>query len=412
MVSGGYIGPDQLVFGGRSGTPGNYNYSARFSELFRDHTQKQVPDYPFSWQAPTQSSQKPDARAFHAAVLVADTAMVVFDGVRQGEVVDSTVWFGRFQNAIWRWTPITLTSTDNPGPRYAQEAVYDASLKRIFVFGGSSSYGAAPTDSVVWSLDTSTMESGTARWARCAADAPRPSARVQHSLTPGGYVRKNGTEGFRSRAFLYGGRTTWNSGARLDDLWTVWFTDSTHVQWKTQAPVTNWPGKRARHGAAFYGPAQQVVLMGGDLDGLSVPDSAVWVGSAYACGSCDHDTVTVRFTPGKPMVRGRAGLRASMFLEDDFVRVPEIFNPAVAPGSQSQWSTLSNAILFQDWYPFSWSLPSSVAPSARSVFVAGPDSVSWLLDLNAGTPTWTPWPAGGSSTFGRNGGSAVMYRPG
>ncbi|MBI5711377.1 MAG: DUF1929 domain-containing protein [Candidatus Eisenbacteria bacterium] len=415
MVDGYGTGAYELVYGGRRATGGGqYAYSDLLWFLYKNPNEG-APDYQYGWRKwMNQSADRPDPCAFHAAVKLDNGDLVVIGGLKefQGVVtVSSEVWYGKLDPSdnVWKWNHVYSTTADSLGPRYAHEAVYDSALKRIFVFGGASTQGSDPADADVWSLSTDPPLSGkTTRWIRCAAvNGERPNPRVQHSLAMDARRRKNATEGERLRALLYGGRRSWSAAPFSDTLWVAWFKDSATVEWQRQTTPAAGPGKRARHAGVMHPYSDRFFIAGGDLSGLALPDSAVWVGSTY-CTTCDNAPVSWSQAPS--MVRGRAGHRAGAVVSDVIARVPEVFDPG--SGTTGSWTTHAQSPRLQDWYPFMFQLPAAVAGGSRKVFFAGPEDSSFVLDLGASPAAWSPFPANANATFGKRGGSGVMYRIG
>jgi len=413
---------DAFIFGGRD-TTSSTPYSSQLSALFEDQTNTTL-DYSYHWSTFTNvgSEGSPAARAFHAALTIdvfGTPAMVILGGL-DGSGPRSDVWCGSFTGTGggWKWQPIT--TGNSPGPRYAQEAVYVPTLRRIYMFGGTDATNRDPHDADIWSMSTdSLLTHETATWARCTpVGTTKPAPRVQHTFVGDGSVLKNSTEGTLFRAFLYGGRTQWNIAPDQDTLWTVWFKGGPgdSVEWVPQAPHGSdpWPGFRARQGGLNDSKlGYQLVLAGGDVPGTSRPDSTLWIGAVpAACTGCPSDTLKMLWVLGHPMPRGTTGLRLSVPSEIFTNSVPEVYDPTHTAGTQTQWTPLATAFHRTEWYPFAFSLPASTAPSAKSIFVAGPDVNSWLLDLTAGAPAWVGYPRGDSTTLSNIGGSAAMYRPG
>ena len=420
----GINGWDAFIFGGRDTSTSLF--SQHFSPLFRDPVVTTL-DYSYHWSGFNFTGSPPSRRAFHAAVDVPlngdTTAMIIIGGLDQsGPLAD--VKSGSFTSpapnlGVWAWNAV-LASGSSPGPRYAHEAVYVPTTKRIYVFGGTDGTNADPHDSDVWSMSTDALlDHQTTSWVHCTLiGTARPAPRVQHTFVGDQVVLKNAAEGKLFRAFLYGGRTKWLGTPNLDTLWTLWFKGGPGdaVEWVSQPPPASgpWPGFRARHGGLNDSQlGYQLVLAGGDVPGSSTPDNQFWIGAVpLACDTCRNDTQLMQWVQGQPMPRGRTGLRLIAPKTYFTNSVPEIYDPTHGAGSQTQWTQLTSAFHRTEWYPFAFSLPRLAAPSAKSIFVAGPDTASWLLDLAASSPTWVAYPPGASSTLGNIGGSAVMYRPG
>lgn len=410
MVEGSGTGAYEVIYGGRRYASGQYQYSDTLWFMYKGDN-PDGDDNEYSWQVRSQSTSpdKPVRRAFHTAVKLESGAMLLLGGIEKSDVgvesVSSQVWYGKLNGAgVWSWNRVMAATSDSLGPRYGARAVYDPTLKRIFVFGGASTLGGNPTDAEVWSMSAdSLLPRKFTRWIRTTvASSPRPGARVQHSLSMDTPRPKNGTEGTKYRAFLFGGRATWNGAPHSDTLWVAWFKDSAHVEW--QRPVTQGagPSKRAAHAATGF-RTNLLLVAGGET--LSSPADSALMTAETSCTVCDNDTVN--WTQAAYMYSGRVGHEVSWYAASYFARAPEVFDPGT--GATGSLTAYNSSKRLQDWYPQMFLLPSSFGTSR--LFTTGPELDSHLLDLSAGTPTWAAYPAGGASATGFIGGSAVQYRP-
>lgn len=143
------------------------------------------------------------------------------------------------QNELPRWddvTPAQLTARSRHG------AVYDASRKRVVVFGGAPPpplVGAATLLGDTWESD------GRAWIQRHPTIAP--SARMDHAMV---YDARRGL------VYLFGGLTA--SGQRLNDLW-VW----NGINWAQVAVVGPRPSIRSEAAMAYDAASERIVVFGG-----------------------------------------------------------------------------------------------------------------------------------------------------
>ena len=373
-------------------------------------------DYDYDWvpQFDFQTSAPLYPRAFHSAIPLGDSTLIVWGGLRtNGPLINPTkeLWRLRLRrdaehptSPIWFWDLLNDAST-SPGPRLRHKAIYDRGSHRMIVFGGASDTSSTLSDAEVWALDLPDSSTRTATWHQLVNldGSTHPSALQDHD-----FVFDNWDTTFtfgstsyvhKKSALLFGGRNA--SGTPNHDLWRLVFVDDTHVRWRrfTVLNADSVPSARYAHALTLNASTLQVYLFGGlDASAAAVPNT-VWLATT------SHDTVTWHSRPGRPSGGSPAWQSASVRegLPPVFDRVPEIYDPL-----DNAWShaTTGNRFLLQEWYPQMF-----VAPDGR-VLCSGPGEVAYTFNPNDGQ--WTKYPnlstSGSSSGF--VGGSAVMYRPG
>jgi hypothetical protein len=213
----------------------------------------------------------------------------------------------------------------------------------------------------------------SASWEKLSAVGPSP--RVHHAL---GYDAL----GLPDTAFVFGGEAA--GGTNLNDLWRLNVNSLTwdKITYLGGSP----PSARSRHTATLQGPSRQLFVFGGRTD-----DSTVYVAHLGVTQPGELRT-WAPYRTHSPALRGHT----AFFAGGPWARIPEIYDPAT-----DNWTQMSNAPHLQNWYPqtFVW--------KPDTVFVAGPDSVTYKLPLD--NSAWVQYPQGNS---GLRGGDAVIYRPG
>src|SRR5438067_3713471 len=134
-----------------------------------------------------------------------------------------------------------IASAATPGARYETRMVYDANVKRIVLFGGTTAIDAGTR--LAYDLDD-TWEWNGARWVERFLDV-HPSKRSAHVMV---------WDSNRSRTILFGGHDALNYD---NDTWSyangVW----------TQLNTPNQPSARVLSGATFDPIRDRIVIYGG-----------------------------------------------------------------------------------------------------------------------------------------------------
>jgi len=154
---------DRLVsFGGRIGTDG----SSIVRELSLADTS--------AWTTLSPAGPTPPARFHHTALYdPVRNRMIVFGG--EGDTIFGDVW-ALSLDATPTWTEITPDSA-GPGPRLSARAIYDAAHDRMIVFGGAADREGDSLFDDTWALSLS----GTPEWTELEVVGARPSTRYRHS---------------------------------------------------------------------------------------------------------------------------------------------------------------------------------------------------------------------------------------
>ena len=408
-----------LVHGGRKHP--NLELSEKAYLVSRERNEF-APDYKFQWVEATQTSQQgqqgiPVARVGATLLTLADKSELLLIGGKEANEVSARVWRGRIVNDQITWTEVFNQSTTNLPALHGHGAVYDKTVNRVFVFGGSENADETPTNSNVYSIAVSDNATDTWMWVSPAtASGPsRPNPRSYGSLTHVPYLTR-GVPGLhadtgRTRAMLFGGRTM--TAGYSDSLHAMWIHDSTTVIWEAVGldPASPRPTARAKHGASLDANTLSLVISGGET-ALNTGSDEVWTHSII-CGAnkrC-NESANQRWVEQPPLnlsLRGHAS--AVIGTEAAFSRFPEIMDPSSPSPS---WTTLTAVPHWQEWFPFGFAAPRRPTDPAGAdsfrVFYAGPEKGSPTLHLSRAPQIWT------DMTFGTDAflaGAAVMYSPG
>jgi galactose oxidase-like protein len=348
-------------------------------------------DYDYVWAGPLSLSG-PGRRWDHTAIATPDTfaRMIIFGGIAKDEnlqpVVMSDVWRLKWvtqsTNSGWQWFQVTTYGSETPGARCGQAAVWKQDGRRMLVFGGRGSTNGGPADasSTLWSLDFSSNYS-TATWTKLSATGPSPRFHSGLAYEP---VDPPSTP--RDDVYLFGGEIA--GGNKANDVWRLNLGTLTWTNLTDSLGGTR-PSPRSRHTATLAG--NLLYIFGGRS-----ADDTMYVAHLEEMHP-EEEKAWTKYRRHAPTLSGHT---AVFWPGAIFERQQEIFNPS-AP-SDSQWTLISGAPRFQNWYPqmFTW--------KPDTVFDAGPDDATYKYSLNS--PAWNQYPPG--STSGFRGGSAVMYRPG
>ncbi len=357
-------------------------------------------DYDYQWQFLNITGSKPAARRNHCAIATDSplAPMIIFGGVAKiagNDVTMSDVWRLRFVGTpvnAWKWSEVnTSGSSESPGARCGQAAIWSPSHHSMLMYGGRSSATGSPTDTTLWRLEfDDTFESAT--WESVSVAGLSPVPRFDHAMVhdprwrvPDAARQPTDT----TVAFLFGGDL---GGTKSDELWQLQLTPA--FAWRKLGLGGSAPSARSGHTLTPEGGDHLLYLFGGSptdsavyiahIDSLKVGELRQW--SAYRANAAALTGHTAIF--GSPI----------------YARVPEVWDPA-AP-ADSEWTRLDDAPHLQQWFPQAFSSGSD------EVFYAGPDLNSYKLTLS--TQQWTQFPEvePPATNTGFIGGSAVMYRPG
>ena len=171
-----------------------------------------------------------------------------WSGTAMGSLADTWEWNGSL------WTQRSPTAS--PSARSAVAMAYDATRKRVVLFGGETDALAMLDDIWLWNGTNWATPGDTGPEARSFAGAVWDSDFEQVVLCGG-----------------------WNGAAALDDLW-AW--DGT--SWSEIAPSTETPGGRANFGMIYDAGGGQTVVFGGSTDSSGnglYGDTWVFQGSSW-----------------------------------------------------------------------------------------------------------------------------------
>jgi hypothetical protein len=229
---------------------------------------------PAVWSHPSISM--PRARSGHQSAFDPSTnRMVSFGG--------NFAFFGTDQNdtAIFdvsasSWSTPTISGAP-PGPRAeAFSSAYDASARRMIVFGGDHLISTCCPYNIsqyndLWVLKDANGV-GAPAWQQVNPVGSPPSARGGNSAV---------FDSVRERLIIYGG-STWSNATQswtaLGDLWQVTHANgvSGQAEWSQLFPTGDLPGSISSPGAAFDSQNQRMMVVGmGDVTTNTPP--RVWV---------------------------------------------------------------------------------------------------------------------------------------
>ncbi len=393
----------QVVFGGKDGN-GNTTDNTVWL-LTRSNGAMTAADYTYQWGRRPTSGLTMVPRSDHIALANApsaenNTEMVIHGGVSQPAGGPATVLaeFRRlFKNAAqqWVWSDV-IASGSGPGARYGHAAVYHATARRMYLFGGSSQFGVNPTNSQVWTFtfDNLTFASGT--WGTVTV-AGGPGPLRDHTMVLDPDV---------PALFVFGGSTASSS--------TLWKLDlSGTPAWSPVGAGGEIPAPRSGH-TAFYDNrigAGRLFIFGGEPTSATPLDEFAYTIDPLAAGPL--------WSKGAPAAARLSGhtmdVDATVFSPTPpYARIPEIYTPG-SGGSPGSWSLQTNSGLLSaqsELYPVQFLVPGTSIPGGGGrLMQVGPDPQAHYLDLPA-TGLAGAWQAvpGGNSGF--NAWSGVMYEPG
>lgn len=188
------------------------------------------------WSRLTIDGAEPSPRARHSAILDDDGRMIVFGGVADSAV--SEVWSLSF-DGVPTWTNVTPGGSQ-PTPRSDHVAVYDSSVDRMIIFGGS------PFSNDTWALSLGEV----LEWSQLGPSGTLPPVRRGHVAVfdPAGH-----------RMVVCGGQTT--GGALLNDTWVLELQPT--PAWSPLGVGGTLPASRRDGAGAFDAAGRRLILFGG-----------------------------------------------------------------------------------------------------------------------------------------------------
>ncbi|HUQ82632.1 MAG TPA: hypothetical protein VM076_15895 [Gemmatimonadaceae bacterium] len=263
-------------------------------------------------------------------------------------------------------------ATHQVGSRTSHSLAYDASIRRVVMFGGASSDTANPQPRSLWAWDGR-------RWTCVSNDGP-----------PGRADTFLGFDAARNRLVLFGGRV-FEGGRRFHFVRDTWEWDGR--RW-TLADTAG-PGPRI-HGAIAYDPTRRRIVVhgGGGADDL-LADTWEWMGASWR-------QVPVRVsagTIGDALLPSSQGLTLLAVSEDHSPDCPSAFH-----GSLFQIQADSLVRISPPGPCISPIAPATAAPNGFLLYTG------WNLDEPATTWLWASgsWSRAGSAPTRRRG-TAMAY---
>ncbi len=203
---------------------------------------------PPTWSQLVVAGTPPQARSAHSAIYdpIRDRVLV-FGGWLVGDVfnVFNDIWALDLSGTL-TWAELAPDGP-LPSPRQRHTAIYDPTLDRMIVFGGSDANGTELDE--VWALSLG----GTLAWAQLSPGGTPPPARAYHAAVH---------DPASNRMLVFGGSDGSVTDDLLDDLWALSLDEP--VQWASISPPEAPPDARFGH-AAVYDPVgdRMLVLSGG-----------------------------------------------------------------------------------------------------------------------------------------------------
>ena len=209
--------------------------------------------------APTWSQQSPannpGSRYIHSMAYDAGHGQVVLFGGYAG---------GGYANDTWLWNGTNWAQanpTNAPSQRAAPAMVYDPVHGNVVLFGGFVNAGTRLNDTWLWD-GTNWTNVTPATITATNNPSPRSNSGIAFDSALGQVV-------------LFGG----TNGSGLADTW-LW-NGTSWTQWNNPVPANN-PAPRAEPGMAYDAATSQIVLFGGNVNGVSMNDTWTWNGSAWS----------------------------------------------------------------------------------------------------------------------------------
>ncbi|MDP3722303.1 MAG: kelch repeat-containing protein, partial [Candidatus Omnitrophota bacterium] len=212
----------------------------------------------------------PAARSVHSAVFDGATKKMYVFGGWNGTTRFNDLWV--YDATANTWTQ--LTPTGPPSGRSDHTAVYDATAKKMYLFGGTTNGGSSGSLSDLWIYDVAAIT-----WTQLSPTGGPPGARGQHSAAFDSATKK---------MYIFGG---WNVTA-LNNLWVY---DVAANTWTSLTPTGGPSVGRAGPTAVYDSTTKKMHVFGG-YDGTNAL-SDLWVYEATA------NTWTQLTPTGPPGVR-------------------------------------------------------------------------------------------------------------
>jgi len=393
--------------------------------LERDENQLGA-DFSYKWvRGPTTGA--PDPRSEHVAVGAQEpnASMYVFGGLDADTLTRNDVYrLYHIDSHHLGWDNPIVSGT-RPSPRYGHAAFYDeipgpssTTLRRMIVFGGARSAGAAPTDDSLYEMRIT--GAGTVTWSvmdTVDLGFGRPSARLGHAMDVDFTGRTKvvahvlGDTLTGHAAFLFGGQTGTNTYSK--ELWALWVFDNGKVGWQRMSPDSSAAPTARSHASLVIDGRQgteegnlhppRVYVFGGDTSGVALDKYL------YTVDPWSSDATWSKWAQAGAKATGHT---ASLQQGASNARVAEVYDP-----TGNTWTTHASANLFEDAYAPTFLIPGGSTAAGR-VFSIGldfwPDSAkksAYFLDVASGGGS-SGWTAYSNGTLGFESEGMVMYRPG
>lgn len=142
-----------------------------------------------------------------------------------------------------------------PAGRYGLASAWDADAERLLMFGGESEWGFLHRDTWTWTPE--------GQWESWQYGTAQPSERSSPAVS----------RGLDGEPFVFGGQD--EGREPLADTWRL--VEGRWVPYSTELS----PPPRAGHAMAYFPPANQVVLFGGESRGVSLGDTWVFTEAGW-----------------------------------------------------------------------------------------------------------------------------------
>ena len=300
---------------------------------------------PPSWVALAPTGTPPAPRRHHVAVYdPGSNRMIVFGG---DNAAGTPTVFGDVRvlsnangmGGTPTWGAVSVAG--GPGPRTGAAAVYDASSKRLVVFGGSATGACGVASNDVWVL-TNADGNGTPSWTALAPTGTPPSARA---FARAGYDAAN------NRMIVFSGLSP--CGVESNGAWAL--TRATGLggapAWVPLTAVGTPPAAASLQAAVYDPAADRFMVFGGTSGGVlqgtlacvlsagGIAASPIWLVAqpAGSAPSARKDASAIQATGSAVLFGGMAGTGRSnevfalQATATGVVGVPEPEEPVVLP---------------------------------------------------------------------------------
>jgi N-acetylneuraminic acid mutarotase len=227
-----------------------------------------------TWAGLDTGGNPPSARALHSVVYLSDAGKLLMFGGYNGSVYLGDTW--AYDVAADSWTDLA-PSGNVPEARDGHSLVYDASNKKVYLFGG---WNGAKEFSDTWVYDPAANT-----WTELRPAGDVPVARDSQAMV---FEPKTG------KVVLFGG---WN---QTTDFGDTWLYDPAANTWTEASPAGEGPSSRALSQMVCEASTGKVMLFGGGNSG-NVATADMWVYDPAA-------NTWAQIAPAGTLPAGRSGL--------------------------------------------------------------------------------------------------------